>query len=565
MKKIIRYILTSFIFFFLFNLNVYANSISNISMDVLLDRSGDAYITEEWTANLTEGTEGYRSFSDLDGKEIIDFSVIDDTNTVYTDNTPWNVNSSFLAKKYKSGINYTNNGLELCWGISNYGYRKYTLKYTIKNFVTQYNDKQAVGFNMLDLKQNIDSANIVFHIDDYELNKENSKIWAFGYDGNINFSNGNIVMTTNRSLDNNDYMSVLIKFEEDIFTPSIKSEKSFNDLYKKGMKGVKLRERNKIIGIIISILSILIPLLLFIFIFSIIYYETKKKELYFGKNGNKLPKDIHYFREIPADKSILKFYLLAKNYGINKKVDSSKGMIGAYFLKWVRDDLIFVREKDNTKLFNKNEFSLDVTNLVPNDNMDNCEKELLTMVTKAAKDNLLESKEFTKYCKDHYNKINSWIESLDEEAIDLYKKDNLITEEKRPIRLFLWIKKNTLVKCVNLKLKDEAIKVAGLKKYLKEFGSIPDKKAIEVKLWEEYLMFASILEIAKQVNKEFKKLYPDLAGINAEFNDAIIVMSNNSYSSYRSSYNSHNYSTGSGGSSFSSGGSFGGSSGGGFR
>ena len=36
-----------------------------------------------------------------------------------------------------------------------------------------------------------------------------------------------------------------------------------------------------------------------------------------------------------------------------------------------------------------------------------------------------------------------------------------------------------------------------------------DKTAIEVKMWREYLIYAQILGMAKEVAKEFKDLYGD--------------------------------------------------------
>ena len=41
----------------------------------------------------------------------------------------------------------------------------------------------------------------------------------------------------------------------------------------------------------------------------------------------------------------------------------------------------------------------------------------------------------------------------------------------------------------------------GLKKFLKEFSQISKKEPIEVKLWDQYLMYAQIFGIAEQVMK----------------------------------------------------------------
>ena len=142
MKKILL-IIFLIISYVCFSQNVYANSISNINMDVYIDINGNAYVVETLDTNVDKGTEWYHSFEKLEDKKIIDFSVTDDNGNLYTDVGNWNPKWSFDEKKYKSGINYTNDGIELCFGLSEYGHRTYTLKYTITNFITQYTDAQG--------------------------------------------------------------------------------------------------------------------------------------------------------------------------------------------------------------------------------------------------------------------------------------------------------------------------------------------------------------------------------------------------------------------------------------
>ena len=59
-------------------------------------------------------------------------------------------------------------------------------------------------------------------------------------------------------------------------------------------------------------------------------------------------------------------------------------------------------------------------------------------------------------------------------------------------------------KVATSKLREQAIQIAGLKRYLKEYTLIKDRQAIEVKLFEEYLVFAQMLGIAKEVAKDFE-------------------------------------------------------------
>ena len=55
----------------------------------------------------------------------------------------------------------------------------------------------------------------------------------------------------------------------------------------------------------------------------------------------------------------------------------------------------------------------------------------------------------------------------------------------------------------------QAIELAGLKRFLLDYTLIAERTAIEVNLFENYLIYAQMMGIAKKVAKQFKELYPD--------------------------------------------------------
>ena len=126
-----------------FTKNVYANDIEKITMDIYVDNNGDAYVTEEWTANLSSGTEGYKPYYNLGNSEILNYKV--SLNKEYfTTISNWDVDASFYEKSYKAGINPVSGGYELCFGISNYGTNTYKMEYTITNFVSKTSDADMI-------------------------------------------------------------------------------------------------------------------------------------------------------------------------------------------------------------------------------------------------------------------------------------------------------------------------------------------------------------------------------------------------------------------------------------
>lgn len=58
-------------------------------------------------------------------------------------------------------------------------------------------------------------------------------------------------------------------------------------------------------------------------------------------------------------------------------------------------------------------------------------------------------------------------------------------------------------------MRDEAIQLKGLKKFLLHFSAMSERKYFEVHVWEAYLIYAQLLGIADKVEEQFSKLCPD--------------------------------------------------------
>ena len=106
---------------------------------------------------------------------------------------------------------------------------------------------------------------------------------------------------------------------------------------------------------------------------------------------------------------------------------------------------------------------------------------------------------------------------------------------------------NDKYKAVKDEYNEDAKELYGLFKYLKDYSLIKDRYPLEVKLWNEYLVFASLFGIAEKVSKEFKEEL-----INKGYTDDQIyltypVLCMSSYShSFTSSINSSTGYSGSG-------------------
>ena len=188
------------------------------------------------------------------------------------------------------------------------------------------------------------------------------------------------------------------------------------------------------------------------------------------------------------------------------------------------------------------------------------ENKLFKMLYEASKDGILENKEFEKWCKKSYSRILGWFDSIIKEQKEKLVQEGLITLEVKQ-NLF-----KTKVYTATPELRKEAEQLYGLKRYLLDYTLIPDREAIEVHLFEEYLIYAQMMGIADKVAKQFKELYPEIieqSSYSSYDNFMFIYMCSNHGINAATTAKSRAESYSSGGGGFSSGGGGGGSFGGG--
>lgn len=556
MKKIIKLFILSWIIFFTYS--VKANNLSSISMNIYIDKYGNAHVTEVWDAKLTSGTEGYKPYYNLGDSKITDFKVMMDNKDFVFQNY-WNVNASFDSKAYKNGINKISNGIELCFGISEYGRHNYVLSYTITNFVHQLNDSQMVYFSLIPYDLSSKPNNVYIKIYSDFRYSDTLDVWGYGYNGYAYVYDGYIEMSTKNDLDSDEYMVVLIKFPNNTFSSLSTLNKDFDYYYDMAEEGAIHHKKPLWVVILVPLLQVLF----FIFVFIILYktYKTtdtgnQKYKLNFGSEGKKI-NDVPNFRDIPCNKDIFRAYYLAYNFNLMRK---QTDLLGAVLLKWTKEKKITIDKKEKSGLFSKEETSIILpTNLEFNNSF---EKSLYDMLYEASKDGILQSKEFEKWCKSHYSKILKWFtEVLDITAENLIQEGKIIEVEKKAL-VFKYKEYN-----LDDSLREEAKQLKGLKQFLIDFTNIKDREAIEVHLFDEYLMFASIFGIADKVAKQFKEIYPET--IYDYDYDSVIFIHTFSYDGVHAASvaqsRARSYSSGGGGfsSSGGGGGSFGGGGGGG--
>ena len=565
MKKIF-YIIA--IFISLIYVNVSANTIYSIDMDIYLDENGNANITEIWNVKGHDGTEWYKPLRDLGESELSNFTVSMDGNPLKR--KTWNVNESLKEKAGYYGINYHNGDTELCFGKSDFNNHTFTLKYNLSNYVFNTSDAQVLYWTLFPKFQNVDFQVINITIKSFYEFPDTLDVWGYGYQGYAYVENGVIKLTNvDYPSMNGNYAVVLVKFPVNTFKTTYRNNRfnTFDDVYKASNEGTHKYDYNnnynnssysnnsnkknsvtelikKFFGIIFHVVF-LIP----IFLTSIIL----KNSGYGYINNKKIDKkNTPYFRDIPCNKDI--YYANTLIY-LNSFGYKESNILGAIILKWIREDKIGFK-KEEKGILKKEKGILDLT-LEPTFDNPN-EQKLFDKMYTASKDGILEPKEFERWARNNYTSFFNTLSNFKDDEIRRLKSNNMIYKRTNKSECK---KKNVM----NDEIYNDSIKLYGLKKFLDDFSNIDTRETMEVKIWDEYLMFAYLFGIADKVAKQIKNLYPDLMKQNDFDYDSIIIINSisrgtvSAASSARSS--AEHYSSGGGG--FSIGGGGGGSFGGG--
>lgn len=537
---------------------VEANTIQSISMDIFVDDNGDAYVTEIWKCNVTQGTEVYHPYYNLGNSEIKDLTV-KDGNTQYTTLSRWNTSGTLASKANKCGINRISDGVELCWGISEYGSHTYTAKYTITNFVSETTDSQMIYWTLIPYDFSTSIGNMYIKIHTNFKIEDTIDVWGYGnYGGTAYVYDGYIEMQSDGRLETDEYMTILVKFPLGTFDTTNKLDDNFEyyyDMAEEGAITYTEEDDDEIFAIIFSFGLIFFIAGLFVAIGVLSGTDTFD----YGVEGKKIPKDVPYFRDIPCQKDIFRAYYIGYKYNIIK---TKTDILGAIILKWLKDGAIRIEEKETGIIFKKENTIIVLKETNPEIFTENKEKELFKMLYAASKDGYLESKEFEKWCEHSYSKILSWFDTI------IFAEENKLIEQglieiKEKVKFKIFKSKAYVA---TPELKQEALELAGLKRYLNEYTLIKEREVVEVKLFEEYLIFAQIMGIAKKVAKQFKDIYPEIIEqSNFTSYDYIMFVHMSSHrgisAANTAKSRAESYSSGGGG--FSSGGGGGGSFGGG--
>ena len=453
--------------------------LKDLNIHVVLSKNGDARITETRQMDIdSEGTECYIVVGNLNGSEIRDLTVSDETGLDFSNIGSWDIDRSRSWKEGKCGIVTKRDGYELCWGLGERGERVYTTSYTVTRLVKGYDD--ADGFNYMFVAQGVsplpDHVKLTIEPEDsLYFTTENTGVWGFRYQGEVGFSDGCVFAESSEPFESRSALVVMCRFNKGLFEPVDVRDGSFDTVKENAFEGSDYPADDDWTMEDTIILIALIVGFLIVPIIALLWYI-----IYVWRARKRANKDLLWYRDIPMGGNLQQTNDMLNAY---KYFNTDyNNLLSACILKLINLGGITIEQHLNEK--GKNVQNFVIHELKDVDKQPILLRKVHQIFQKAAgSDTILEPKELKSFMKSNYNQsiTDSFINTLHTKTSLSSYKDRL----------------------------DEVRQVFGLKKYLKEFSLIDERHVQEVSLWKDYMIYATLFGIADQVIKDMKKINPE--------------------------------------------------------
>ena len=469
---------------------LHAQRIRDVDIKVDLAADGSARVTQVWDVDAVSGTEWYMPVENLGQMTVKDLTVSENCQTFTDEGRRWNVDRSISQKAGRSGIVEKRNGVELCWGIGSYGRHVWTASFTVTGLVQSLNDADAFNFMFVNpgLMAPPEHAKVTIRnaTGGEGWTYDNTRVWGFGFDGEISVKDGDIVVESSEPFGPLSKLIALVRFEKGLFSPVVSRDMDFNEMRDDAMEGSSYSpdEDDTFGKMIMGLFAFIFLGGLFTTIWGIVQQAMGKKykKSLFGKY-----KITEWFREAPMNGDLFASYYVLENGWRFGGSSSSQGLIGALFLRWILDGKVKV-EPDPKKSKRVNlAFQPEVEIEEP------VERTLYEMALTASGSNLLlESGEFEKWSEKNFKKVTAWPLKAQDRGKQ-YMEDH-----------HYFLHGTT----TNEEGAREACHVIEFKNFLQDFTLTDKREAGEVGLWKDYLVFAQLYGIADRVAQQFQKLFP---------------------------------------------------------
>lgn len=500
----------------------WAHSVNDLQMRVVINAQGHARVVEVRECVMgSNGTEGFIKQYNLHGMGVGELSVSDERGVQYEVDTPWDVDRTRAEKANRCGIAKGSDGPELCWGIGASGPRTYNIRYTLTNLVNSFSDSDGFNFKFYEPASGAFAQHARIEIEPEEgaFTPENTRVWAFRFHGTVEIVDGKIVAETSEPFAHEDEgLVILAQFNKGLFHPVTSRKGTFLDKLKKpAFKGSDYQltetendgrvslagdgynpdDEGSFLADLWEGISALLQMVLWLaipFIFLVEFFSVGSDVSRARQNmrlfGNKAGEQTQWSREIPLEGNLYRTSEVL--HAINSSDVTPKDQIAAVVMRMTHQHRIHLRTRSDGTGNQVLEY------VVPPPLKDQAaygdhEAELMELLHEqmwkaAGDDHVLQPREMEEYMKRYPVEHRSVVRRI----------SGLMSVSDRSIKSLT---------------PQEVNQVYGLRKFLKEFTLLDERGVKEVGLWKEYMVFATLFGIAKQVYKDLKKIWPEYAAL----------------------------------------------------
>ena len=513
--------------------------VRDVDINITLIRNGNIVVHERWDVDTGDGiTEWYLVRENLGDIEIDRFSVYDGDDNKLEDVGEWDVNRSRAEKAGKYGIVHKSNGVELCWGVGEYGDHVYHAIYVMTRAVKSLQDYDMLHLQVVSpgLSSPPEHVRVKVNRDEIQLDTTNTRIWGFGFAGRSAFEDdGTIVFESEGPLDTEDSVIILLRFDKGLINSPSEQDRPFQEALDRAMEGADFEDDEEDDPVATGIAFVVTMLFMwfaflrpFFKMFKAITGSDDKLKLGFKPNS------VSWYREIPLDGDLrMAEYILSRS----GNAPTSGGLPLAAVLRLIHNGCLRVNrevEGDTVLAFTDNHL----------DKVDAASRDLYAMLkSSAGEDNLLQDKEFSTWAKNHARQVYQWSNQVKTDGVSSLTMLGYYNNKRKEL---------TQSGAV------EARKLFGLKSFLSQFTLVDRREAFEANLWKEYMVYGALFGITDKVCQQLKDIDPSLFKETFSYNlgdlDSVMRVSRSLSSSVRSAAlrGAPSYSSYSGGSSHSS-------------
>ena len=504
MRKKVSGLILCFALLFSLPLSAFAaNQVNTMDIQAVIYEDGSMYVTQVWEGDFNEGTESYIPMNAPDYLTISQLTV-SDQNGAYETVPEWNIDWSFEEKAKKCGIHDTDSGYEICFGISNYGQNRYAIEYKLDNVIGAYSDRDGFNFRFVNDGMNTTPTDVKVEIrlaDGMPITDEIADIWGFGYDGQVEFSDGAILAYTESPLAPENHVTVLFSLEKGILSTSRQEPGSFEEVKETAFSGSDYDDTGEEVStfeaIVTMVLSIGLPIGLIIWFFRMKKKRAEKKRQRFAERFG-------YFRDIPNGGNLSATYALGRLF----EVCEDGAILSTGMLRLIQLGCLSPVETQEVGFMGKTKETVSLRLIgSSHDSMNEYDEYLYTVLESAAgSDAILQAKELERFVSQNDKLLRAYIQKCDSAGKTYLNQKHCLKRWNTPVKLTDLTPSG----------EQELGELMGLKRYLTDFSLIAERGVKEMPIWRELLTYAMLFGIADQVAEQMKELYPQ---ISAELTD----------------------------------------------